>query len=273
MAQRAVLVTGASTGIGRAIAVYLSQKQFRVFATARNPADVRDLKGFRLDVTDERSIQDAAAALEAELGDEGLYGLVNNAGITVSGPLELLDLAEIRRQFEVNLFGQIAVTQAFLPLLRRANGRIVNMSSINGRVAPPFLGPYAMSKFALEAFSDALRRELEPWGIEVAVIEPGAIRTPIWTKGIESAKERIAKMPARVHELYGKEIEQTRDRARRMIDVAAPPDRVAKVVHEALVAERPKTRYPVGRDARMAVRLAWLLPDRWLDGLMRRRSR
>lgn len=273
MTQKAVLVTGASTGIGRAAALYLSSRGFRVFATARNPADVRDLDGIRLDVTDEASIADAAAAVERELGDQGLFGLVNNAGITVSGPLEFLELAEIRRQFDVNLFGQIAVTQSFLPLLRRAKGRIVNLSSISGRVAPPMLGPYAMSKFALEAFSDALRRELEPWGIEVSVIEPGAIQTPIWDKGIESSKERADRLPARARELYGENMDATRERARRMSEIAVPPERVAESVHRALTAERPRTRYLVGSDARIAARLAWLFPDRLLDRVLRQRLR
>jgi NAD(P)-dependent dehydrogenase (short-subunit alcohol dehydrogenase family) len=273
VAQKAVVVTGASSGIGRAVAIYLSSRGLRVFATARHPTSADPIESIQLDVTDETSIRDAAAAVETALGDEALHGLVNNAGIVVGGPLEFLGIDEIRRQFEVNLFGQIAVTQSFLPLLRRAKGRIVNMSSISGLVAPPLLGPYTMSKFAFEAYSDALRRELEPWEIEVAVIEPGAIRTPIWEKSIEDSRGRVDRMPALVHELYGKKIEKTRERARQMSETAVPAERVAEAVYQALTARRPRTRYLVGTDARITAKLAWLLPDRLLDRLMRRRFR
>jgi NAD(P)-dependent dehydrogenase (short-subunit alcohol dehydrogenase family) len=197
---------------------------------------------------------------------------VNNAGIAVSGPLEFIPLSEIRRQFEVNLFGQIAVTQALLPLLRRGKGgRIVNMSSISGRITAPLLGPYSMSKFALEAFSDALRRELEPFGILVSVVEPGAIKTPIWGKGVDSSRERIAGMPEKALELYGSRIDGLRQRAQEMGDKGAPTEEVAKAVHHALASPRPRTRYLVGRDAKITARLAWLLSDRALDGLMKRR--
>ncbi|HEY7698086.1 MAG TPA: SDR family NAD(P)-dependent oxidoreductase, partial [Vicinamibacteria bacterium] len=156
MSTRNVLVTGASTGIGRATVLYLAVRGFRVFASVRKDSDAARLEGATpvvLDVTDSESIRKASAHLDRALGAEPLAGLVNNAGIAVSGPLEFLELSEIRRQFEVNLFGQIAVTQAFLPLLRRAQGaRIVNMSSISGKLTAPLLGPYSMSKFALEAF-------------------------------------------------------------------------------------------------------------------------
>jgi NAD(P)-dependent dehydrogenase (short-subunit alcohol dehydrogenase family) len=183
-------------------------------------------------------------------------------------------MSEIRRQFEVNLFGQIAVTQAFLPLLRRAKGgRIVNMSSISGRIAAPFLGPYSMSKFALESFSDALRRELDPFGISVSVVEPGAIQTPIWEKGVESSKEWVARMPAQALELYGERIEFLRNRALKMNETGAGAETVAEAVHDALVSERPRTRYLVGSDAKLTAKLAWLLPDRALDRLLRKRFR
>jgi NAD(P)-dependent dehydrogenase (short-subunit alcohol dehydrogenase family) len=164
------------TGIGRATALYLAARGFRVFASVRKESDALSLPGttpILLDVIDADSIRSATDALSRALGDEALAGLVNNAGIAVSGPLEFLEMSDLRHQFEVNLFGQVAVTQALLPLLRRARGgRIVNMSSISGRVTAPLLGPYSMSKFALEAFSDALRRELEPFGLSVSVIQP-----------------------------------------------------------------------------------------------------
>jgi len=275
--SQAVLVTGASTGIGRATALYLAARGFRVFASVRKEKDASELPGTSpviLDVTDPDSIREASEAVSRALGDEALAGLVNNAGIAVSGPLEFLEMSEIRRQFEVNLFGQVAVTQAFLPLLRRAGrGRIVNMSSISGKITAPLLGPYSMSKFALEAFSDALRRELEPFGLSVSVVEPGVIKTPIWDKGVASSKERVARMPARALELYGGRMAHLRKRAQEMSAVGAPAEEVAKAVHDALVSARPKTRYLVGFDAKLAARLAWLLPDRTLDRLMRRRLR
>jgi len=273
----AVLVTGASTGIGRATALYLQARGFRVFASVRKQSDALVLPGATpvvLDVTEADSIRAASDAVSRVLGDEALAGLVNNAGIAVSGPLEFLEMAEIRRQFEVNLFGQVAVTQAFLPLLRRAKrGRIVNMSSISGRITAPLLGPYSMSKFALEAFSDALRRELAPFGLSVSVIEPGVIKTSIWDKGVDSSKERIARMPALALELYGGRIETLRERAQQMGQSGAPAEEVAKAVYHALVSRRPRTRYLVGRDAKLTAKLAWLLPDRVIDGIMRRRFR
>ncbi|HEY7698816.1 MAG TPA: SDR family oxidoreductase [Vicinamibacteria bacterium] len=275
MPSPSVLVTGASTGIGRATALHLAARGFRVFASVRKESDGKDLEGAAtviLDVTDSDSIRSASESLGRALGDEALAGLVNNAGIAVSGPLEFIPLSEIRRQFEVNLFGQIAVTQALLPLLRRGKGgRIVNMSSISGRITAPLLGPYSMSKFALEAFSDALRRELEPFGIFVSVVEPGAIKTPIWGKGVDSSRERIAGMPEKALELYGSRIDGLRKRAQEMGDKGAPAEEVAKAVHHALASPRPRTRYLVGRDAKITARLAWLLPDRALDGLMKRR--
>jgi len=275
--SQAVLVTGASTGIGRATALYLAARGFRVFASVRKEKDALLLPGATpivLDVTDADSIRGVSDAVSRALGEEPLTGLVNNAGIAVSGPLEFLEMSEIRRQFEVNLFGQVAVTQAFLPLLRRAGrGRIVNMSSISGKITAPLLGPYSMSKFALEAFSDALRRELEPFGLSVSVVEPGVIKTPIWDKGVASSKERVARMPARALELYGGRMAHLRKRAQEMSAVGAPAEEVAKAVHDALVSARPKTRYLVGFDAKLTAKLAWLLPDRALDRLMRRTLR
>ncbi len=277
MTDPSVLVTGASTGIGRATALFLTRRGFRVFAAVRKATDGERRPGTTpviLDVTESDSIRGAVETVSGALGDAALEGLVNNAGIAVSGPLEFLEMSEMRRQFEVNVFGQVAVTQAFLPLLRRAKrGRIVNMSSISGRVAGPLLGPYAMSKFALEAFSDCLRRELEPFGLSVSVVEPGAIKTPIWEKGVESSKERVARMPERARELYGDRIDSLRKLALEMGENGAPAEKVAEAVHHALVSETPRTRYLVGADAWLTAKLAWLLPDRALDRLVRRRFR
>jgi NAD(P)-dependent dehydrogenase (short-subunit alcohol dehydrogenase family) len=279
MSKPSVVVTGASSGIGRAIALDLA-KDFRVFASVRKESDAasleaasRSISPIRLDVTDESSIRAAAAAVEKYLGDEGLFGLVNNAGIATSAPLEFAPIDDLRYQFEVNVFGQVLVTQAFLPSIRKARGRIVNMSSISGRVSAPMMGPYTMSKHALESFSDALRRELSPFGIYVSVVEPGAIQTPIWDKGIEAANRRMEKAPPRALELYGAAVQKIRERVANVSQNAVPASEVARAVRQALTASRPKTRYLVGRDAKLASKLIWLLPDRWLDAFIGRRFR
>jgi NAD(P)-dependent dehydrogenase (short-subunit alcohol dehydrogenase family) len=274
-----VLVTGASTGIGRATVDLLAARGFAVLGSVRTDADAAALASenratpVRFDVTSEEDIRRGASEVAALVGSQGLGGLVNNAGIAVGGPLEFVSIAEIRHQLEVNLIGVIAVTQAFLPMVRRAGGRIVNISSISGRVAVPLLGPYAMSKWGLEAASDALRRELSPFGIHVSLVEPGAIKTGIWKKGTDTADERMAKMPPEVGELYGEKMERLKERAREMGESAAPAEAVARAIHHALTAPRPRTRYLVGRDARIVARLAWLLPDRALDALLSRRMR
>jgi len=274
----AVLVTGASTGIGEACAMHLDRLGFRVFAGVRKTEDgdrLRAAASARLtpiiiDVTDAASITQAATEIEALTGDHGLAGLVNNAGIAVAGPLEFIDLDRVRWQFEVNYFGQIAVTQAMLPLLRRAHGRVVNMSSMAGKVAPPFYGPYTSSKHALEAFSDSLRNELAPWGLHVAIIEPGAIDTPIWNKGLDLARETIAALPPAGRDLYAAQIESGLESVESAGARGIPVDTVARAVVHALTAKRPKTRYVVGRDARLSILAKRLLPDRLTDLFIRR---
>ncbi|MGW8180047.1 MAG: SDR family NAD(P)-dependent oxidoreductase [bacterium] len=276
--KKNVVVTGSSTGIGGACADYLSKRGFQVFATVRKQSDgdrlVAKASGglvpLLVDVTKNETIVEAAKTVSREVGDRGLSGLVNNAGVAVGGPLELIPIDRLRMQLEVNLVGQIAVTQAFAPLLRQAKGRIVNMSSISGRIASPMIGPYAISKFALEAFSDSLRRELFPWGISVSVIEPGAISTPIWQKSIGRVDDVLEKMPKEARELYGASIDEARSAAVRMSDNAIPATEVAKSVYQALTASRPRTRYIVGKDAKIIAMLAWLLPDRTMDWIMRR---
>ena len=220
----------------------------------------------RLDVTDVAQI---AAARDAV--DGALAGLVNNAGVAVAAPLEFLPLDQLRRQLEVNLIGQVAVIQAFLPALRRAGGRIVNVSSIGGRVAAPLLSPYNASKFALEAVSDSLRRELRGQGVGVIVVEPGGIKTPIWKKGGEVANELIAGMPPEAERLYGRLIAGVqKETARIERERGLPPRAVAEVIGKALTADRPRTRYLVGSDAKARAQLARLLPDRAMDWLIGR---
>lgn len=273
----AVVITGASTGIGRACALHLDRLGFRVFAGVRREIDgeaLRETASTRLvplmiDVTREESIA-AAAVTVAFAEPQGLHGLVNNAGIVVPGPLEILPLDAIRRQLEINLLGTIAVTQAFLPQLRRARGRVVNMGSINGLLSTPLSGPYSMSKFALEAFTDALRMELKPWGIEVAIVEPGSIRTPIWEKSVAFGEEMYRQLAEEGRALYDPMIQGLRDSARKIAGMGIPPERVAEAVAHALTADRPRTRYLVGRDARFLRLLQRWLPDRLRDRIILR---
>ncbi len=277
--NRAVLVTGASTGIGRACVLDLAGRGALVFAGVRD-ATVGSVLASQapdrivpllLDVTDPAQVAAAATAVGAATGDNGLFALVNNAGIAVAGPLEVLPDAALREQFEVNTFGPLALTQACLPLLRRARGRIVNVTSVNGRIVTPFTGAYAASKFALEAMSDALRRELAPTGVTVIVVQPGSIRTPIWTRSRERARRLAEQLPPASHGLYASvlaRIKQVEVPAR-----ALPPEAVAVVVSRALTSARPRTRYRVGWDARLGVLLAHILPGRALDWLLGGRHR
>jgi NAD(P)-dependent dehydrogenase (short-subunit alcohol dehydrogenase family) len=276
--MKSVLITGASTGIGEACALRLDRAGWRVFAGVRKPADADRLSAegsprlttVTIDVTDGATIERAAADVARALDGGGLDGLVNNAGIAVAAPLELVPLDGLRRQLEVNVTGQIAVTQAFLPLVRRTRGRIVFMGSIGGRLATPFLGPYCASKFALEAIADALRLELAPWDIKVAIVEPGSIATPIWTKSGTDADARQAQLPPRPDADYSAAIAAMRKFAAETARRGESPSLVADAVLHALSAEKPKTRYLVGRDTRVRGLLARIIPDRMRDRLIAR---
>jgi NAD(P)-dependent dehydrogenase (short-subunit alcohol dehydrogenase family) len=278
MADGAVVITGTSSGIGRATALRLDAAGFDVFAGVRRAEDGERLKAdaserlrtLILDVTDGDAIAAARSEVEAAAGDRGLAGLVNNAGMTINGPLEFVPLDDVRRQFEVNVVAQVAVTQAFLPSIRRATGRIVNISSVGGRMANGFLSPYQASKFAIEAITDALRKELHPWGIHVVAIEPGSIDTEMWRKGIDAGQEMVDRLPAEGRELYGETIPKLMEMARKTSERAVSPDKVAAAIERALTASRPRTRYLVGVDARAQVALGTLLPDRAVDAVERR---
>jgi len=260
------LVTCASTGIGRACATHLAARGFHVLAGVRDEADAPPgLDPLRLDVTSEADVAAARERVGAELA-----ALVNNAGIAIMGPVEGVPVDDWRRQVEVNLIGQVAVTRALLPALIRARGRIVNMTSIGGRVAMPLFGPYSASKFAMEAVTDALRRELHAHGVKVVAIEPGAIATPIWDKGLEDAQRRLDALPPEVPRRYERLIAAARGAAAAMGRDGLPPEQVAETVVRAVTARRPRTRYVIGRDARVEAVLARLLPDSAFDALIRR---
>jgi len=261
---RTALITGASSGIGEACAARLARSGWRVHAGVRRPGEAPEgTEEVVLDVTDAAQIQAAAEGIEE------LHALVNNAGIAIAMPLEFVPLDELRHQLEVNLVGQVAVTQAFLPALRRARGRIVFVGSIAGKSALPFLGPYAASKHALEAVADSLRVELRPWGIHVAIVEPGTIRTPIWTRGAAKGDELLASADGAASELYGDRMTAFRRVAAKRGAGGAPAEKVAEVIESALTAERPRTRYLVGRDARIRATFE-RLPDRARDRLYER---
>lgn len=276
-ARGAVVITGASSGIGEACALRLAEDGYRVFAGVRKVKDGGALrkkaKGLvspvRLDVTDPELVRAAVEAVGAEVGESGLAGLVNNAGISVMGPLESLPLDEMRRQLEVNVVGVVAVTQAFLPLLRQGQGRIINMGSLSGMMAAPFLGAYSASKFAIEAITDALRMELAPWNIHVSIVEPANTATPIWEKP-EATGKALAKLPREQRALYEEPLARMREAMERMAREGAPPEDVAKVVSEALSARSPKARYFVGADQRLATTVMKMLPDWVQDSLVMR---
>ncbi len=274
----AVAITGASTGIGRGTALYLAGKGVRVFAGVRKAADGEALVaegGERLvpwliDVADGASIDRAVAQLEEGLGGAALAGLVNNAGIALGGPQEFLGLDQWRHQFEVNVFGLVDLTQKVLPLLVRSRGRVVNVSSIGGRVATPMMGPYCASKFAVEGLTAALRHELHGSGVWAATIEPGMVKTEIWAKGDVQIAEQKALLPAAAQERYAGLVRSLERFSAAGKTKGVAPVKVAHAIEHALFAARPRTRYPVGSDARMLAVLQWLLPERAFEWLLRR---
>jgi NAD(P)-dependent dehydrogenase (short-subunit alcohol dehydrogenase family) len=269
-----VVVTGASTGIGRATALTLDGRGWQVFAGVRREEDAASLRAaasarlttLTLDVTVPEQIAAAAERVAAE-SEGGLQGLVNNAGVAIPGPLETLPLEQLRRQLEVGLVSYVAVTQAFLPQVRTAGGRVVFLSSIGGRVAVPMNGAYGIAKFGTEALGDVFRQELASWGIKVSLIEPGSIDTPIWERGERAADEIIAAAPE-TERLYGGAIEKFREVVRATAARGIPPERVAKAIVHALEARRPRSRYLVGLDAKVQARLVPLLPTPLLDRVL-----
>lgn len=264
MSRGIVVVTGASTGIGAACVTHLSELGFDVYRGLREPSE--DARALLLDVTDERHI----AALRERFAGERVAGLVNNAGIAISAPIEFVPLADLRRQLEVNVVGLVAATQALAAPLRAGRGRIINIGSIGGRQASPFFGPYNASKFAVEALTDAMRGELAPSGITVTVVEPGAIRTPIWGKGRETEDHVLDSLGPDGQALYGERLRRVRELTKRLEHSGLEPDAVARVVGRALTSARPRTRYVVGLAARGQLLAGALLSDRTMDRLLAR---
>ncbi len=264
-----VLVTGASRGIGKAIAARLAAGGWDVIAGVRSDEDAARVRseGFTpvvLDVTNPEHL----AALDQSL-PERLDAVVNNAGVVVGGPMEAVTPEELRRQFDVNVIGQIAVTQAVLPRLRRSRGRVVFISSVNGKLAFPLLGAYCASKFAVEAAADALRMELKPWGIAVVVVEPAQTDTDMWRAADALVEETAAAMTDEQRRLYDRHLAGLKKSIPVSQRMAGPPAKVAAVVEEALTARRPRARYVVGLGQRLQLALVNGLPTVARDRLLR----
>lgn len=274
-ATKTVLITGASSGIGLATARFLADRGYNVFAGVRRHEAAAQIAApgivpVIMDITDIDSIAKAATQVDAAVGDRGLGGLVNNAGQMIGGPMEFVPIPDLRRIMEVNVIGQVAATQAMLPLLRRARGRIVNISSVSGRLAVPMFGPYNASKFALEAISDALRMELAGSGVKVVVIEPGPVKSRIWEKARDFFDQTFSKLPLRAHELYGPLIEAIERATAESEAGAIPAERLAALIHRALTTKNPATRYQIGRLAKSRDLAAKLIPDKIRDRIILR---
>ncbi len=264
-----VLVTGAARGIGRATAVRLATTGWDVLAGVRNVADGAPLAADRitplvLDITNATHL----AALEGTLPHQ-LDAVVNNAGVVVGGPIEGVQLSELRRQLEVNVVGQAAVTQAVLPRLRRSRGRVVFISSVSGLIATPMTGPYNASKFALEAMADSLRMEVAPWGIRVILVEPAQTDTDMWRKAEADLERTVASLSREHRDLYAKHIAGFRKSIPRSQRMATSADGAAAVVERALTVRRPSARYVVGRAPRIQAVAAKLTPTFALDAALR----
>jgi len=268
--QQLAVVTGASTGIGAATARELARQGFHVLAGVRRDRDADAIRGpglepLIIDITNPQHIQTLAARVRGDSQGRAIRALINNAGVQANVPIEAFAIEEWRRLFEVNLFGHVAVTQALLPELIRSKGRVINISSVGGKVAMGAYGPYAATKFALEAVSDSLRRELATVGVGVVVVEPGAVRTEMLDRAIATADELMSAMTPEQNQRYGRLVHAVNAQAMSSTKAGLPAEAAAKVIAKAVTARRPRTRYTVGRDAALITRLARFLPDRTLD--------
>jgi NAD(P)-dependent dehydrogenase (short-subunit alcohol dehydrogenase family) len=278
MAQQAIFITGASSGIGLASALHLRDRGFIVLAgvlpgedtTALTVNGNDQLTILPIDISKPDMIYAARDVIVRTVSHRGLFGLLNNAGIAEGGPIEFLPIELLRRMLDVNLIGHVQVTQALLPLIRASQGRIVNVTSILGRVvATPFGGPYSMTKYAMEAFTDTLRLEMRPFGVSVSAVEPGTIKTPIWGKARANFIDLASELPPEADSLYGAAFRQMVETTQKTGEGGISPDHVARAIVHAFTAPRPKTRYRVGADAKTVDVLKRLLTDRAFDRLLR----
>jgi len=272
-----ILITGASKGIGRACAIYFSRIGFKVFAGFRKEEDGIELSKInnliipvKLDVTDRKMLKQAYNQVSLQLKGEGLTALVNNAGEGMAGPLEFLEDSNFRQQLDVNLFGPLAVTQIFLPLIRKCHGRIIMVGSMGSRVAHPLMGAYSASKFALRALTDTFRMELQSCGIFVSMVDPGNTATSIWEKALAETKKIHEALPADGKERYGKAMEHTLNLFANIHQICSPPETVAAVIGRAVLSRHPRRNYLAGKDAHMLVLFSRLLPGNFIDNLLRK---
>jgi NAD(P)-dependent dehydrogenase (short-subunit alcohol dehydrogenase family) len=268
--QEIAVITGASTGIGAATARELARRGFHVLAGVRRDQDADAIRGpgiepLIIDITNPDHIRALVARVHGDPQGRAVRALVNNAAIGFNAPFEAVAIDEWRRLFEVNLFGHIAVTQALLPALIRSKGRVVNISSVGGKIAMATYGPYAGTKFALEAVSDSLRREIAPFGVQVVVVEPGAVRTEMAGRAIATAHELASTMTPEQSRRYGGLVHAVTAQSASHTKSGLPADAAAKVIAKAVTARKPRTRYTIGRDTALLTRLARILPDRTLD--------
>jgi NAD(P)-dependent dehydrogenase (short-subunit alcohol dehydrogenase family) len=273
--DRTVLISGCSTGIGRAAAAGLGDRGWRVFATVRRESDEIELAGLSgvtpvlLDVTDGDSIERAKATVSKATGGR-LGALVNNAGIAIGGALETIPREDLRKILEINVIGQVALTQAFLPLLRPSRGKVVFIGSLGGRVAFPYAGPYHASKFAIEAIGDSLRAELLAQEVSVSIVEPGTIGTPIWSKARAQVDSLRAGLAGEAADLYDEPLRRFQERLSTAEEKGEKPEEVAAAIAEVLEADSPKARYRVGRGVGSLILLRALAPVKYFDRVVRR---
>ncbi len=274
-----LFISGCSTGIGRACALHFAKNEYCVYAGVRKASDAESLKAADntgnlepviLDVTNESQLSDLKAYLSQKIGDVGLVGIINNAAIARGGPLEYVVPQVVRDMFNVNVMGPLLITQTLLPLVRTANGRIVNIGSIGGKIANPMAGGYSITKFGLEAFNDSLRQELAPQGIHVSLIEPGPIDTPTLQSSDQQIQEVLDSLTDEGKERYGNSIAQIRVYFQAVQNKSLPPQVVVDAAEHALESERPKTRYLVTKEAKIGNFLRWMLSDRALDMILKK---
>ncbi len=274
--NRMAVVTGASSGMGLATAEELARRGFHVLAGVRKQEDADRIAGESIepvivDITDEQQVAALSDRVTSDPRGRSLGALVNNAGVAINAPAETIPLAEYRRHFDVNFFGHVAVVQTLLPaLIADGDARLVNISSIGGRVAFPTYGAYAASKFALEGFSDVLRREVARQGVKVIVIEPGTVATPMWDKGIATMDQLADEMTADQHARYDDLVAAMQKQARQQAGSGTTPFQAAKVIADAIQSPKPRTRYLVGRDAKLLAGMTGLLSDHIVDRFVAR---
>jgi len=271
--EELILITGASTGMGAATARELARRGYHVLAGVRRKSDADGLRAARLepvilDITDPAQVEAVAARIDGDPAGRPLRAVINNAGIAVIAPVEVLTISEWRHQFEVNFFGHVAVTKAVLPALHASSGRVVNISSVGGRIALPTYGAYAGTKFALEAMSDALRRELAPHGVQVVVVEPGGVRTEMTGRSTERANETLTVLPPAARARYGPLLQAAVNHASAFTASGVSAEAAGRIIADAATDRRPRTRYTIGRDAAILTRLSRVLSDRALDRVL-----